>query len=128
MAVTAMRPNNEASLQAQTTSIATTPVAGSMVATNAGYVQRCFAAAGGTTTGTITVAVAINGGSDICNSLLLIAPASNARNNAAFELALNGAGSTSGVFVNEGDFISFTPSGGTGASIPGAFGLVIRTV
>lgn len=128
MTITAMRPTNEASIQAFTTSIATTPVAGAAVVTNAGYVQRVFAAAAGTTTGTITVAVAINGGSDICNSLLLIAPASNARNNPAFELTIPGAGSTSGVFVSEGDCVTFTPSGGTGSSIQGAFGIVVRNV
>jgi hypothetical protein len=49
------RPNNEASLQAQTTSIGALPVAASCVVTNAGYLQRVTAAAGGTTTGTITV-------------------------------------------------------------------------
>ena len=128
MAISAMRPTNEASLQAQTTSIATTPVAGQCVVTNAGYISRCFAAAAGTTTGTITVSVAINNGSDICNSLLLIAPASNARAGSSVELTLPGAGSTSGVYVNEGDIIVFTPSGGTGSSIGGAFGAVVRQI
>ena len=42
------------------------------------------------------------------------------------ELALCGAGTTSGVHVNEGDNIVFTPSGGTGSSIGGAFTVVIR--
>ncbi len=128
MAVTPIRPMNEEVMNASTSSIAATPVAGNAVCTHAGYVTRVFAAAGGTTTGTITVAVAVNGGSDICNSLLLIAPASNPRNNPAYEMTIPGAGTTSGVFVNEGDFVSFTPSGGTGSSITGAFGLVIRTV
>jgi len=37
-------------------------------------------------------------------------------------------GASSGVFVSEGDFISFTPSGGTGATIPGSFALVVRSI
>jgi hypothetical protein len=84
-----------------------------------------MAAAGGTTTGTITVAVAINGGSDIFSGLLTIAPASGARGNSNVVELPVAVGSTC-QFVNEGDVISFTPSGGTGASIPGAFGLIIR--
>ena len=126
MTISLMRPNNEASLQAQTTSIATTPVAGQCVVTNAGYISRVMAAAAGTTTGTITVTVGINNGSDITSAGLLIAPASNARAGSSIEFTLPGAGSTSGIFVNEGDVIVFTPSGGTGSSIGGAFGAVVR--
>ena len=48
-------------------------------------------------------------------------------NGTVVEVALVGAGSTSGVYINEGDCITFTPSGGGGASIPGAFALVIRS-
>lgn len=128
MTVTPMRPMNEVTVSEGTTSIAATPVAAQAVISTAGYVQRVFAAAAGTTTGTITVAVAINGGSDICNSLLLIAPGTGARNNAPIELGTVGAGTTDGVFVNEGDCVTFTPSGGTGSSIGGAFSLVIRTI
>jgi hypothetical protein len=117
----------EVVVHANTTSIAATPVAAGAVVTASGYVQRVFAAAGGTTSGTITVTVIINGGSDIANGLLTIAAGTGARNNPAYELALVGAGATSGVFVSEGDFVTFTPSGGTGSSIPGAFGLVIRS-
>jgi hypothetical protein len=42
------------------------------------------------------------------------------------ELPLVGSGSTSGVWINEGDLVTFTPSGGTGSSIGGAFAMVIR--
>jgi hypothetical protein len=81
-----------------------------------------FAAAGGTTTGTITVAVTINGGSDICGSALTIAAGSGNSGSSVFNVAPTGANS---VTVQEGDFILFTPSGGTGASINGSFALVI---
>lgn len=126
MAIPVNRPNNEVVLNESTTSIATTPVAVTAVAAAKGWVQRVGAAAGGTTTGTITVAVTINGGSDIANSTLTIAAGSSARAGTVVELPLVGAGATSGVYVNEGDCITFTPSGGTGATIPGAFFLVIR--
>lgn len=122
------RPLNEAHICESTTSIAATPVAAGAIAPAAGYIQRGMAAAGGTTTGTITVAVAINGGSDIFGGALTVAAGTNARAGTVVELALQGAGATSGVYVNEGDFISFTPSGGTGSTIPGSFGLVIRTI
>lgn len=119
-------PLDEVYLSEGTTSIGATPVAAQVVAPCNGYVARCYAAAAGTTTGTITVAVAVNGGSDICNSTLTIAAGSNARNNPGVVLPLMGAGSTSGVTVNEGDVVTFTPSGGGGSSIGGAFCLVIR--
>lgn len=126
MALPIKRPDNEVAVCESTTSIAATPVAASAVAPVKGYVQRVMAAAGGTTTGTITVAVSINGGSDICNSLLTIAAGTGARAGTVLELPLQGAGATSGVYVNEGDQITFTPSGGTGSSITGSFALVIR--
>jgi hypothetical protein len=85
-----------------------------------------IAAAGGTTTGTVTVTVAINGGSDIAGGALTIAAGTGSRAGSVVEFA--GVGSSSGVFVNEGDCIIFTPSGGTGASIPGAFALVVRSI
>lgn len=126
MSLPVNRPFNESVVDAQTTSIGTTPVAGIGIAQRAGYVERVMAAAGGTTTGTIAVAVAINGGSDITGGGLTIAAGTGARAGSVYELPLVGAGSTSGVYVNEGDCITWTPSGGTGSSIPGAFALVIR--
>ncbi len=117
------RLRKDVKVNASTSSIGTTPVAGVAVAPTAGYIQRVFAAAGGTTTGTVTVSVSINGGSDITNSLLTIAPGSGARNNPPLEFAYTAAPN----LVAEGDLITFTPSSGTGASITGAFGCVIRT-
>lgn len=125
MALPAPRPNDEVYLAESTTSIASAAVAAYAVSPCYGIIKRVTAAPGGTTGGTITVAVAINGGSDICNSALTIASGSNARNGSVYEMTEVGSGTTSGVTINEGDFISFTPSGGTGSSIPGAFVLVI---
>lgn len=125
MALPSPRPLNEARLFAQTTSVATTPVAGAVVAPCPGYLHRVFAGAGGTTTGTTTVAVAINGGSDVCSGGLTIAAGAGTLNSAPFLLAQTGANA---IYVNEGDYITFTPSGGTGSSIPGAFSAVIRAI
>jgi hypothetical protein len=117
--------NREKEVNAASPSIGLSPVAGVAVAPISGFIQRVMAAPGGTTTGTITVAVAINGGSDIANSLLTIAPGSNARAGTVVEL--NPLGSTLPyAAVSEGDCITFTPSGGGGSSISGAFGCVIR--
>lgn len=106
-----------------TTSIAATPIAAVVVAPCAGILRKVYAAAGGTTSGTIAVSVSVNGGSDITGGTLTIAAGSNARNNPGLDLAKVG---TSVISVVEGDVITFTPSGGTGASIPGAFAAVIR--
>lgn len=120
------RPLNEVALATNTTSIATTPVAATAIATESGWLQRVMAAAGGTTTGTIAVAVSLNGGSDLTGGALTVAAATGARAGSVLEFA--GVGASSGVFVNEGDCFTFTPSGGTGASIPGAFAAVIRSI
>jgi hypothetical protein len=112
-----------------TTSIGLSPVAACAVAANSGRIQRVTAAPGGTTTGTITITVSINGGSDICGGSLQIAPGSGPRNSGSvFEFQDNvGVGANASPYINEGDAITFTPSGGGGSSIPGAFGLIIRS-
>jgi lipopolysaccharide transport system ATP-binding protein len=119
MPINPPRPYNDVPVSAGTTSIGASPAAAAAIAPVSGYVERVMATAGGTTTGTITVAVAINGGSDIANSLVTIAAGSGARAGTVVELALVGAGSTSGVsgvYINEGDCITFTPSGGGGGA------------
>jgi hypothetical protein len=110
-------------LAESTTSIGATPVASVFVSPCAGILRKLYASAGGTTTGTIAVAVTVNGGSDITSGTLTIAAGTGARNNAGVDLPKIGVSSVS---VSEGDVITFTPSGGGGASIPGAFALVIR--
>ena len=111
-----------------TTSIATSPVAAQVVVPASGYVIRCYANSTGTTTGTITVAVAVNGSADICGGGLQIAAGAGNVSNPGFELPMMGGGSTPAVRVVEGDVITFTPSGGTGASIGGTFTATIKRV
>lgn len=123
MALPLNRPVHEVSITESTTSIATTPVAAAAVASNAGYIHRVMAGAGGATTGTIAVAVTINGGSDITGGGLTIAAGSGNNGSSVYTFPLTGANA---VAVSEGDYVVFTPSGGTGASIPGAFTMVIR--
>lgn len=123
MPLTKNRPFDEVALAEGTTSIATTPVVAVMVAPVAGFIERVAVAAGGTTTGTITVAVSVNGGADIFGGALTLPAQTGAVAGVVNELPLVGV---SAVHVNEGDIITLTPSGGTGASIPGAFTTVIR--
>ena len=114
---------NDCIISESTTSIATTPVAVTAVSPVSGYIVSGMAAAGGTTTGTTTVAVTVNGGSDIFGGALTVAAGTGARAGSEATLPLQG---TSAVFINKLDQITFTPSGGTGSSIPGAFALKIR--
>jgi hypothetical protein len=116
-------PFSDVVLSEGTASVGATPIAAVCVAHCAGILRKVYASAGGTTTGTIAVAVTVNAGSDVTGGLLTIAAGSNARNNAGVTLPHTGAGV---IAVNEGDIITFTPSGGGGASIPGAFAAVIR--
>lgn len=126
MTVPVNRPNSEVALGEGTTSIATSPVVANFVSPVAGYIKRVAMAATGTFTGTITTTVAINGGSDIMGGTFLLPAQTGAVAGVTQELNLVGAGTTSGVHVNEGDVIVLTPSGGTGATIGGAFTVVIR--
>lgn len=116
-------PFGDVFLAEGTTSIGASPVTAVIVSTVSGILRKLYASPGGTTTGTITVAVSINGGSDITGGAFTIAAGSNPRNNPGFELPKVG---TALISVNEGDVITFTPSGGGGAAIPGAFAAVIR--
>jgi hypothetical protein len=117
------RPLNEVYLNESTTSLATSPVPATAVVPAPGTIERVAAAAGGSTTTATIVAVSVNGGPDIAGGKLVIPAGNGARNGSVVELSLVGA---SAVTVLEGDCITFTPSGGTGATIPGAFAAVIR--
>lgn len=126
MALPAIHPIlEEVFLVEGTTSIATTPVPAAIVAPLNGILGAVLASAAGTTTGTIAVAVSVNGGADVTGGGLTIAAGTGARNNPAFGLPKVGANA---IIVSEGDVITFTPSGGTGASIPGAFAALIRQI
>lgn len=115
-------PFGDVFLAEGTTSVATTPVPAALVSPVTGILRKVFAAALGATTGVTTVAVSINGGADITGGNLKI-PAGAGGNNPGLDLAKVGINT---IMVNEGDTIEFTPSGGTGATIPGAFAAAIR--
>jgi hypothetical protein len=116
-----VRPVNEWTVDAYTPSAATSPAAANCVAPVKGRVVRTYAVANGATTGTMAIAVGINGSPDIGTGALSIAP--GAGGVAASDAPTNTNGNAQ---VNEGDVVTFTPSGATGAAVPGQFTIVIR--
>jgi len=109
------RPFHESAVYARTASIGASPAAGSTVSIHKGNLQRAFAVSEGASTGTISVAVSINGGPTVATI--------------SFTGGTNAIGSVevnTPVTVNEGDLVTFTPSGGGGATIPAHFYAVIR--
>jgi hypothetical protein len=88
----------------------------------AGYIQRVHTASSASVGATVTVAVTVNGGSDIAGGALTLASGAPASN--SVEIPLVGASS---VFVNAGDYIVCTPSGGSAAAT-GACSVVIRAL
>jgi len=112
-------PTSEVVVSCKTASVGTTPVAAWAVAPVKGRIVRTYAVLEGTITGTAAIAVAINGGSNI--GALSIA-AGTAGSGASDAPAAAGISRD----VQEGDFISFTPSGATGTGIPAQFHAVIR--
>jgi hypothetical protein len=121
MALPNVRPVNEWTVTAKTASVGTTPAAAWCVAPVKGKIVRTYAVLEGTITGTAAIAVAINGGADIGTGALSIA--AGAAGTGASDAPAN---ANNAAAVNEGDFISFTPSGATGANIPATFHAVIR--
>ena len=107
------RQFDELPVYARTASIGATPVAASTVATKKGRITRAAALCEGAASGTIAVALAINGGASAGS--FVFTGGANARGAADFNIP-----------VEEGDLITFTPSGGAGASIPGHFYAIIR--
>jgi hypothetical protein len=121
MALPNVRPINEWVTTCKTASVGTTPAAAWCVAPVKGKIVRTYAVLEGTITGTAVIAVGINGGSDIGTGALALA--AGGAGTGASDLPANSGGNAS---VNEGDFISFTPAGATGAAIPATFHAVIR--
>jgi hypothetical protein len=121
MSLPNVRPVNEWGIDTYCASIASAPNAVSVVAPVKGKIVRTLAVSNGTTTGTIAIAVGINGGSDIGAGSLGITP--GAGGVSAEDFPTNAGGNA---VVNEGDVITFTPSGGTGSNISGYFAAVIR--
>jgi len=118
MALPVNEPVNETVVTCKTASVGTTPVAAWCVAPVKGRIVRTYAVLEGTiTTAPAAIAVAINGGANIG---ALSIPAGAAGSGAS------DAPAAAPRDVQEGDFISFTPSGATGANIPATFHAVIR--
>lgn len=119
MALPVDRPYHEMIVPAKTASVGTTPVAAFATIPCKGLLVRTFAVLeGAITTAPAAIAVAING-TTVTGALSLavgVAGSSASDTPTATEAART---------VNEGDVISFTPSGATGASIPAAFQAVI---
>lgn len=104
----------------KTASVGTTPVAAYCVAPFKGYVVRTYGVLEGTiTTAPAAIAVAINGGANIGALSIAVGVAGTAAEDTPSASEVNR-------WVNQGDVISFTPSGATGASIPATFHAVIR--
>jgi hypothetical protein len=118
MAYPSPRTIPERTFYARTTSIGATPAAGSTVAHTRGKASRVFAFSEGASSGTITVAVAIAGTTQSALGFSFTGGA-NASGSVQVPAATE-------VQVSEGDVVTFTPSGGAGASIPGHFALVVR--
>jgi hypothetical protein len=112
MALPLNRQFDELPAYARTSSIGATPVAASTLATKKGRITRAFAFSEGASSGTITVAISVAGTSQGSFSFT---GGSNAAGSAEFSIP-----------VGEGDLITFTPSGGAGATIAGHFYAIIR--
>jgi hypothetical protein len=122
MALPNVRPLNEWVVSCKTESVGSTPTAAWCVAPVKGRIVRTYAVLEGTiTTAPAAIAVAINGGADIGTGALSLAI--GGAGTGANDAPANANGSA---IVNEGDFISFTPSGATGTSITATFHAVIR--
>jgi hypothetical protein len=122
MALPNVRPFNEWGVDTYCPSIGASPVAVSVVAPVRGKIVRTLAVSNGTTTGTVAVAVTTSeSASDIGGGALSIAAGAGAL--PVEDFPPNTAGNA---LVNEGDVITFTPSGGGGSSISGYFAAVIR--
>jgi hypothetical protein len=122
MSLPNVRPVNEWGVDTYCASIASSPAAVSVVAPVKGKIVRTFAVSNGTTTGTVAITVTTTqSASDIGAGGLSIPAGAGAL--PVEDFPTNAGGNAQ---VNEGDVITFTPSGGTGSSITGYFCAVIR--
>ena len=100
-------PFADVAAQSSTLSVATIPLPAVAVAPASGYIVEGVASVAGAFTGTIDVAVSINGGPDIFGGNFNLPAQAAAAPGVVQPLPLVGASS---VFVNQGDNITFTPS------------------
>jgi hypothetical protein len=107
-------------LDVGTASIGTTPQAAFVRVPKRGRIEKTGVICTSALTGTLAVAVAINGGTAITSAAISQATPASAT---LFQSLVN---STDAADVNEDDVISFTPSGGTGATTTGYFFALIK--
>ena len=120
MALPELHPVSELQLACHSTSIGGSPAAAYVRAPFRCKVLRVGVVAGGVITTTdATIATAINGNAIAGGSITL--PVAGAAGGQHASAAPTGAD-----VANEDDVISFTPSGASGASIPGSFYAVVR--
>jgi len=116
-------------LHTSTNSIASTPLAAVIRAPFRGKITLCTGVAHGGFTTDCSVAIAIipvvaggsapGSGTAITGSPLVLTASNSAAGTSATMTP------TAANLVNEGDLISFTPSGSTGTTIGGTFGIVL---
>lgn len=116
MALPENRPLSEAYVFAYSSSIGATPIVAYARSPVRGRILKVGCIQNGAVTGTSTIAVAVNGTAVTGGSITVTAGAAGA----LFEATPTGANT-----VNEGDVISFTPSGATG-TVTGALSVVIE--
>lgn len=122
MTIPSVRPVNEWVVSCKTASVGASPAAAYCVAPVKGHVVRTYAVLEGTiTTAPAAIAVAINGNGDIGTGALALAV--GGAGTAASDAPAN---ANNAAAVNEGDVLSFTPSGASGSNIPANFHAVIR--
>ncbi len=120
MALTLNHPLlKEQTVYAYSSSIGATPIAAATQAQFRGRIMEVGCIPSGTLTSSNSVEFSING-TDVTGSPFVMV-STGAGIGVATSAVPTGANT-----VNQGDYITFTPSGGAGASVPGMFYAVIR--
>ncbi len=130
MALPTNHPLKEITIHCHTASCASTPIAAVMRAPLAGFVISVAAVAEAAFTTDMSVAVAIiaavaGGTAPAAGVAMTGSPFTVTAANSAIGTSASLIPSAAN-FVNEGDLISFTPSGSTGSNIPMTFSATIR--
>ncbi len=132
MALPVLHPIDEQTFSTSTNSIASTPLACVVRAAFRGQIMRFGGVSHGAFTTDCSVAIAIissvaggtapGAGTAVSGSPMVLTASNSAAgtSNSMFPTAIT--------YVNEGDLISFTPSGSTGTTIGGTFSAIIAPV
>jgi hypothetical protein len=119
MAVPDNHPLSIVSLSCHTASVGTTPIAARCVSPVRGKIVKVWSVIGAAISAAdATITVAINGTTVTGAAMTITQPSFAGDVDTAIPSAAND--------VNEGDAISFTPSGATGAAVPCQFHAIIR--